>query len=183
MTATKLRYVLIAAILLTVGGFGAAGWWAQQVLAQKARETDHARIDADLSSLELQQLRRLKTQLEQQQEIIGRAQQIAATAEQYRYQDQVISDIQQYAGRYGIQISNFDFGAKAGSKSSDNTSNKTAFTITLRGPLAYDVFLKFLRDLEANLTKLQITSLTLAPDKNPTLISNPSISLEVFLKR
>lgn len=188
MTATKLRLVLIGLIAAMVAAFSFGGWLLLQQLEQTVRETDHARTDADMAATELQQLRRLKQQFDEQKDIIDRAKQIAASADQYRYQDQIINDISQYAKRYGLQISAFDFSA-AGSTASPGSqpavtgTKRTPFTITLKGPLAYSSFLKFLRDIEQNLTKIQVTSLALAPDKNPSNVTNPTISLEVYLKQ
>lgn len=182
MTATKLRYVLIALIVVLVAGFGAGAWWVQGMLADKVRETDHAKTDADLSATELQQLKQLDKQLEDQQDVVERAKQIAATSAQYQYQDQVIKDVSDYAARYGIQVNTFDFSTTNKNATAVNGAKKTPFTVTLRGPLSYTTFMSFLRDLEGNLTKIQVTSLTLAPDKDPNKITNPSLSCEVYLK-
>ncbi|HSE61352.1 MAG TPA: hypothetical protein VLA88_03580 [Candidatus Saccharimonadales bacterium] len=182
MTATKLRYMLIGLVVVLLASFGAGVWWVQGMLAEKVRETDHARTDADLSGTELQQLKQLKKQLEDQKDIVDRAKQIAATSAQYQYQDQVIKDVADYAARYGIQVNTFDFSTTNKNAAATNGAKKTPFTVSLKGPLAYVTFLNFLRDLEGNLTKIQVTSLTLAPDKDPNKISNPSLSCEVYLK-
>lgn len=180
MTAIKLRYILIALIIVMLGSFSAGIWWVQGLLAQNVRATDHAKIDAEVSATEVQQLKQLQKQLAQEQDIVERAKQIAASSEQYRYQDQVIKDVSDYAARYGISINTIDFTQTAGQQAAG--AKKTSFTITLKGPLAYITFMRFLRDIEQNLTKIQVTSLTLTPDKDPSSITNPSLSLEVFLK-
>jgi hypothetical protein len=184
MTATKLRWVLIGTLVLLLGAFGASAWWVQTILADSVRQTDHAQTDAEVAVSELNQLRNLQKQLIDEKDIAERAKQIAATTEQYRYQDQVISDISGYAARHGIGISAFDFSKATSAKPSEAAggAKKTPFTITLKGPLSYTTFLRFLQDLEKNLTRIQLTSLTLAPDKDPNNISNPNIGLEVYLK-
>jgi hypothetical protein len=185
VTATKLRCILICLIIVLLGGFTAGAWWVQGILAEKVQETDHAKTDADISSTELQQLKQLKKQVADEQDVVDRAKQIAATSAQYQYQDQVIKDVSDYAARYSIQVSTFDFSSasKPGANSTGpNGAKKTSFTVTLKGPVAFVTFMKFLRDLEDNLTKIQVTSLTLAPDKDPTNITNPTISCEVYLK-
>jgi hypothetical protein len=184
MTASRLRYVLIALIVLMLGGFVAGAWWVQGILAAKVSETDHAKIDAEISGTELQQLKLLQKQLADQKDVVDRAKQIAASSSQYQYQDQVIRDVSDYAARYKIVVNNFDFNAASQSKATETVGGlkKTTFTVTLKGPLSYTTFLRFLRDLESNLTKIQVTSLTLAPDKDPTSVSNPTLSLVVYLK-
>lgn len=182
MTATKLRYVLFGLITLMVAGFGVGAWWMQGVLAQSVQATDHAKIDADVSATELQQLKALQKQLSDEQDIVDRAKQIAASSDQYKYQDQIIKDVSDYARRYGVQISTFDFTTTTNNQAATAGARRTAFNVTLKGPVSYVTFMRFLRDIEKNLTKLQVTSLTLAPDKNPSNITNPALTLEVYLK-
>lgn len=184
MKATQLRYVLIALIVVMVIGFTAAAWWMQGLLASSVRTTEHAKIDADISQTELQQLKSLQKQLSDEQDIVGRAKDIAVSSEQYRYQDQVIKDVSDYAQRYGIQVNTFDFTTP--NTNAQATAAKgakiTAFNLTLKGPVKYVTFMRFLSNLETNLTKIQVTSLTLAPDRDPSNIANPTLSLQVYLK-
>ncbi len=184
MTATKLRLVLLGLIALLLIGFSTGAWWMQTLLADQVRQTDHIKIDADISTTELQQLKSLDKQLIGEQDIVSRAKQIAASTEQYRYQDQVVSDISDYAARYGIGVSTFDFSAAQSAKptAAVGGAKKTAFRLILRGPIPYITFLRFLQDVEKNLTKIQVTSLTLSPDKDPNNIAKPNLGLEVYLK-
>lgn len=184
MTATKLRWVLVGLILVLLSGFSAGAWWVQGILNDKVHQTDHTTIDAEISTTELQQLKALEKQLAGQQDIVNRAKEIAASTEQYHYQDQVVSDISDYAARYGIRVNTFDFSGAQSAKptTTPGGAKKTAFRLSLRGPIPYITFLRFLQDVEKNLTKIQVTSLTLSPDKDPNNIANPSLGLEVFLK-
>lgn len=181
MTATKLRFVLLGLIVILVGAFGAGAWWVQGLLASNVAATERAKVDAEASASELQQLKSLQKQLAEDQDIVERAKQIAASSDQYRYQDQIIKDVSDYAARHGIQINTFDFTPPAANQKAAD-AKKTSFNLTLKGPIAYTTFMRFLQDIEKNLTKIQVTSLTLTPDKDPNKISNPSLSLEVFLK-
>lgn len=185
MTASRLRLVLIGCIVIMVVGFGAGGWWVQQLLAEKVRDTDHTRIEAEVAQTELQQLRRLSQQIAEQKDVVERAKQIAGTNAQFGYQDQVINDITSYANRHGIQIGVIDFGAaNTVSKTAEvNGAKKTSFNVSLRGPLPYESYLRFMQDLENNLTKIQVISMTLSPDKNPKNVTNPTINLEVYIKK
>lgn len=185
MNATKLRYVLGGIIGLLVIIIIAGIWFLQSFLNQQVLTTDHAKIDADISQQEALKLRKLQTEMAGMKDIIARTKQIAATTEQYGFQDQVISDLSTYAGRNGIRINSFDFSQTApGSKPGTAPSGKTTFLVSLRSPVKYESFLKFVRDIEQNLTKIQVTSLTLSPDpKDTSLIQNPTLGLEVFLKK
>lgn len=188
MNASRMRIVLSIGLCLLLAGLAFAGWWVQGLLEAQVAKTDHARIDAEVSQLDLDKLRRLEAQLIEQKDVVERAAQIAATADNYQYQDQVVNDLEAYAQRHGITISSFDFatsGAQAGGKSSAPAgTTRTPFGIALVGPLGYDRFMSFLRDIENNLTKLQVASLSLTPTaENPQMISNTSLSLVVYLKK
>lgn len=182
MTATKLRYILIGLIALMVIGFSVGGWWLQGVLASQVTQTDHAKADAEVADTELQQLKSLQKQFAGEQDVINRAQQIAASSSQYQYQDQVVKDISDYANRYGITVTTIDFSSTTKSTQTVAGAKNTPFTVSLKGPIAYTTFMRFLHDIEQNLTKIQVTSLTLAPDKDPNNITNPSLGLAVFIK-
>lgn len=179
-----MRWVLVGVIVTLLAGFGFGAWWLQGVLAESVKATDRFKIDAEISTSELQQLKNLQLLLADEQDVIERTKQIAASTAQYRYQDQVISDLAGYARRRGIQISAFDFSGAAKAKQTElvGGAKRTPFSITLKGPLQYTTFLRFLQDIEKNLTKIQVTSLTLSPDKDPNKIANPSLGMDVYIK-
>ncbi len=185
MTAQRLRLFLVVGFVVLLVGCGFGVWWLQGLLAQKAGEADHARIDAAVAEQKLEELKRLQGLLEKQKDVVARADQIAATAQAYQYQDQVIQDINVYAARHGITVSTYDFSSAApsGSKAPDGTT-LTPFSVTLKGSIPFVTFMAFLSDLENNLTKIQVSSLNLAPNaKNPQLIDNPTLSSAVYLKK
>jgi hypothetical protein len=187
MNALKLRIILCIGLLILVAALGTGVWWLQGVLAERVASTDRAKTDSEVAQLNLERLGKLQIQLQQQKDIVERADQIAATADNYQYQDQVVSDLENYANRHGIGIDNFDFSAASNKASSANSpagTTRTPFTVSLRGPLQFDTFMSFLRDIENNLTKLQVSSLSLTPSQdNPKMVNNPSLSLVVYLKK
>lgn len=186
LNAVNLKIILIILFVLLLGAVGAGTWWLKGVLHEFVLAKDHAQIDSELSALELEKLRFLQNELAEKSEIVDRANQIAASADNYRYQDQVINDVEVYAKRNGIVISGFTFGGE----SSQNQNQKapagtrlTPFSLTLSGPIEFTKFMQFLRDIENNLTKIQVTSLTLAPDpENLQMVTNPSLGLVVYLR-
>lgn len=184
MNAIKLRNILLIVVFLLVASMVAGTWELQRLLAEQVKLTDHAKIDADLSQLEQQKLQKLQIDLANKKDIISRTRQIAATSGQYQYQDQVIRDLTAYATRQGIAISSFDFGAQAATGSKTTPVDKTTFTVNLQTPLRFDQFLNFLRSIESNATKLQVNSISLAPDpRAPGQVLNPTIGIGVYLKK
>lgn len=187
MNALVLRMVLIAGLVLLVGGIGVGTWWVHDQLAAQAVKTAHAKTDAELVQLDLEKLSQIQRQLEEQKDVVERADQIAASADNYKYQDQVVSDLEAYARRHNIQITGFDFSKATapGQKATGPAgTTRTPFSLSLKGPVSFDVFMNFLRDIENNLTKIQVSSLSLTPTQDdPKQVSNPSLSLTVYLKK
>jgi hypothetical protein len=179
MSATRLRLLLSAAVVLLAGLTVTSIWVSQRFLTDQVRQTDHAKIDADLQEQNLAKLTKLQEELKQQATIIERAKQIAAESTSYAYQDQVIADLTTYAAKSGVGVASIDF-----EQTKSAPQNKTSLTLILRSPVAYINFLNFIYQIEQNLTKLQVTSIALAPDpKDTNKLLNPSIKLEVFLKK
>lgn len=185
LTASRLRIVLIVLLVLIIIGLCAGAWWLQTMLAKSVVTENHAQIDSELSAQEVERLQLLQRQLADQKNIVERADQIAATANNYQYQDQVVKDLESYAARNGVTIGSFDFSTQAPQNAQAPAGTTlTPFTVTLRGPLEFSRFMKFLSDIENNLTKIQVNSLTLAPDTtNPNFVTNPVLGLMVYLKK
>jgi len=77
----------------------------------------------------------------------------------------------------------FDFPTTTKTNTSSTGLKSIAATITLRNPVPYRNYLTFLKLIEQNLTKMQITDVSIVPDKDdPNLINNPVIGLEVYIK-
>lgn len=160
---------------------------AQHIMGQKALATDHARIDAELAQEELVRLQQLKTNLAEDKTTIDKTARIVAESQQYEYQDQVVNDINTYAKKYGIDILSFDFGAKPGiapnSTTGGSTQQKSIVQVQLNDGIPYDSFLKFLKSIEENITKMQLTGIALQPNpNNPSLVQGSIIEIEVFLR-
>lgn len=186
LTAANVRILLIVSLMLFVVGLGFGAWWLQEMLVKNAVAEDRAQIDSQISSQEVERLQQLQKELAAQQDVVERAGQIASTANNYQYQDQVVSDLKSYAQRNGIPIGSFDFGTSqtaTGTPAPAGTT-LTPFSVTLTGSIEFAKFMQFLSDIENNLTKLQVSSLTLSPDaKDPKFVTNPVLGLVVFLKK
>lgn len=61
--------------------------------------------------------------------------------------------------------------------------NSTTVTVTLGDKVSYQNFLNLLKLLEQNVTRMQVTNVTLTPDnQNPDIIVNPNIAVIVYIK-
>jgi len=198
MNARKLRWVLLASLIL-LAVFNVVGFsLLSNLLAGKARAADHALIDADIARSDTEHLQKLQKQLADSADIVTKAKQIVGSQTDYKYQDQVISDLNKLAQTYGIKISGYSFPATGTAPTSTTPTKpggiKTVLpkgvkqvlvTINISGSVQYESYLKFLRSLELNLTRLQVTGVDLTP--NPTAgsgyVTNPSISIQMYVRQ
>jgi len=177
LTATSLRLALsvsLFAIALLAGGLF---YFADGQLHGVAVNVSHALVDASTSQNNVQALQQIERQLADDKDVIARAKSIVADSQSYQYQDQIVGDLNKYAGKSGITITNIDF-SNGSSTSSAPATNKTQTTspqaaapsgvkttsvsVTLENPVGYQNFLKFLRYIEDNLTKMQVQKISLS---------------------
>lgn len=183
LNASTLRWILIGIILLLVGGgiFGAMNM--QGVLVKQMDATNKIKIDAENSTSNLARAQLLKTYLETHKDDVDKTASIVADTVSYRYQDQVVQDITRYAQMSGLVILGFDFPVSRTTKPATSGLKPIVASITLDNPVNFRNYLAFIKLIEQNLTKMQITDITITPDKdNPNLINNPVIGLEVYIK-
>lgn len=187
MTAKLLTKILIASlVLLVIGAFGsfyAFSW----ILSKTVQATDHAKIDAELSRNNIDRLKKLQVDLTNKKDIVLRAQNIVAQSTTYQYQDQIVADLNAYADRAGVSVVGYDFKATVATKPSTTQApsgvKTTAASVTLNGPMEFERLLKFLKAIEQNLTKMQVSSVGISrDDKNPSLVNSPTIGLEIYVR-
>ncbi len=183
LNAASLQYVLIAAIILCITGIVGIFIMAQSILVEKAISTDHAKIDAELSQDEIIRLQRLRSSLKDEKATIDKTAKIVAESQQYTYQDQVINDITAFAAQTGVKITGFDFSKKPTATTDKSLPQKTIVTVTTDKSIDYTALLRFIKLIERNITKMQLTGLSIRPDmQNPAVVLGPIIELEVYLR-
>lgn len=184
LTSKTVSWLLIGSIALLVIGAGLGSWLMQSALATQVAETDHAKIDADLSRTELQRSKSLQSYLDNNKAAIDKASAVVSDTKTYQYQNQVVNDLETYASKAGVTILGFTFPVDTTSAKPDSTGLKSvSASITLQTPLSYTSYLRFLKYIEQNITKMQITDLTLAPDPDDAnTIKDTAITLKVYVR-
>lgn len=186
MNAIKLRNFLLAGIGLVIIMIGVTIYYASTFLHDETTKSVHTEIDAEVSAHDLDRLKSLQKILDADQDSVHKAEQIVAATQQYQYQDQIINDINSYAQQTGVEITAYNFGATgqpAAAQSKVAGVKTISASITLKSPLPFDNYLRFLKAIEQNLTKMQISGINITPD--PTDINgvvNPSIGLIVYVR-
>lgn len=185
-----LQYSFIGLGILMIVGIAGIVFMAQKFMSEQALSTDHYRTDAELAQEELVRLQQLKTTLASDKEAIDKTARIVAESQQYEFQDQVVKDVTSYADKYGIEILSIDFGTKPGSapqgaaaSTGSAAQQKTIVSLQLGNNIPYDSFLRFIKAIENNITKMQLTGIAIQPNiTDPKQILGPTIELEVFLR-
>lgn len=193
LNAVLLSRLLMGLIALLVVLAGVGYYYGSEFLRQTVIQTSHIKTDASLSESNIAKLKKLETELEDKKEVVARTTQIISESSEYQYQDQIVRDINAYASRAGVKVIGYDFG-DGGKKIQRPTANKKQpivikgvttlnATLTLATPIKYDNFLKFLKAIEQNLTKMQVTGVNMSPDtQDSNSISNPSVGLQIYVK-
>lgn len=189
ITPITLRIILFVSMFAIVGVFIAALMLGYKVISNFSNETKQIAAQADASNMSFNQLVQTKKLLEQNKDVVERASQIVSESQSYVYQDQIISDLNQYAGSAGVVITNITFGTTETSSSATvapPTTGATATpapsavggatatpgapagvkstnaTITIKNPVGYSNMLNFLHLVEQSLFKMKISQISLS---------------------
>lgn len=206
LTAVSMRYLLIGTLIATLAVMGAGVYFAYSFLSGVAKDVAEVQSKANSTDAELQYINQLEKKLAEYSTARERASQIVAESQSYRYQDQVIQDLTQYANRAGLQITSFNFQSTAGSPESGtpapsqepaaadggttqpgapapaNNIQSTVVSVQLGGPVPYRNLLHFVHLVEENLTRMQITELSLSPGDSGDTVSAQTLNIEVYLR-
>lgn len=190
--AITVSWALICILLLLAVGIGFGFTYAVSVLKQQALATNHAKIDNELAESEIAKLKTLSSYLENNQETVKRASEVVAESRAYTYQNQVIADLNSYASRSDVRIVGIDFPDVSKQNQRQQTKNSGAtiagvkripVVVRMDQSVRYSNLIRLVKLIEQNLTKIQITSVTMAPDpKAPGSMTSPTINIEVFIQ-
>ena len=144
-----LRTLLIFIFVIVILGGAGAFYVGLGILRDHATEVNHRLVDADASGKQVEGLQVLKAQLAQSSLLVTKADQLFSTQDTYR--SRALSDIKNYADNAGLSIESTNF---------DDTRSQTV-VVTLASPLSYKKLITFLANVESNLPKMQVSSLSL----------------------
>lgn len=190
LTASRLRLILSVSLFAIVAVAALLASLAYSELKKVAVEVSHTAADASASQNNLQNLLRIQQKLTTDQAVIARTNSIVADSRSYQYQDQIIADLKDYASKANISITNIDFSADKTSSSPSPRApvapapsgvKSTHVAITLKNPIDYNDLLRFLNSIEQNLTKMQVSKISLSKSAGNS-ISSEVLTIEVYIK-
>lgn len=149
-TPKSLTGVLAFLLVVLIAAIGASFYLGLQMVREYSVEVNHRLIDAEASGNQIQELQLLKGELSQSDSLITKANQLFATPS--TYQSVVLADLSNYANASGVSIAGTTYG--------DPSSGAYTVTVTLNQPVSYSGLIQFLSNIESNLPKLQVDSIT-----------------------
>lgn len=192
--ATTLRLILGTVLALILGGMAGGFYWFYGALKSVADETATVQTEAAATDSELQRLKALEQELKKYSAIMEKSQQIVAESQSYQYQNQIISDLTNYAGRAGLSITGFNFQDQSSSQSSSQSSDQSAspstntsglktiqVSVQLGEGTKYQNLLHFMHLIEQNLTRMQISNVSIAKGEDGN-ISTQALNIEVYVR-
>lgn len=178
--ALLFNWVMTGILVLLIIGAGFGIFFAQSLLSQYVIGADHVEIDAEVIEEDIRNAKRLTSELDKNSDNIRRAAKIVAEAKTYQFQDQIVQDINSYASAARITVLGIEFQPTA-QKTDPKSLNLVTADIILLTPVPYTDYLKFIRLIEGNLTKMQITQLDITADlNNKGKITAPILKLQVY---
>lgn len=204
LTPVKLRLILsIALLLLAIIGTGLF-MFGYGKLGEFAAQAQQTATDASASNSSLQDLIATKKTLEQNSDAIDRAEKLVAESKLYSYQDQIITDINQFAAEAGLSISNINFteattattAAPATTPAPTEGTPATAgappagiksmtATVALKNPTDYSKILSFLNLIEQSLFRMQVSQVGLSKasaDAGSNQVTSDTLTIEVYIR-
>lgn len=195
----KLRTILLIGIALIIVVTGVGFWFFRAGLAEYAQKVVIDRQTANTSSKDLSALQRLKTQLEEDSVAVNRAEKIVAETKYYKYQNQIIEDINTYAKASKITVQGYAFDAGSANTTTPATGATTAVppvavvagapkttsvSVNIQSPVNYKAFLQFVHAIEINLTKMQLSGISISKpeDSNVNNVNVSPLTIEVYIQ-
>lgn len=193
LTPQNLQYILgfacIALLAVAVYGF----YFLQDKTTQQAKDTDRAKIEAESIESDLLALKSLRAYFNDpiNDAQVKKTQAVVGESFQYNFQNQVVEDLTRYATMSNISIKEFVFETKKDAKVTaaptekviPGLPKKTLVSVRVGSGTSYESFIKFLKYIERNTTKMQLSNVGLQPDdKVKDAIKETSVGLEVYLR-
>jgi len=160
MKPSALQKLLTTFIIIALAASGGGFYYAQSKLSETAAQVKTTRTELAISDNLTNEV--LRSQVATASISSEKALALKLSAEEY--QEQLTSDVKAYARNNSINVSNYSFAAN--STDASTTANASSMTITLSNPVNFNDLMKFLKSIETNIPKIQITNLKITHNTN-----------------
>lgn len=220
MSASLVEKFLILAVVVIFCATVAVYYFLSSFAKSQAVAANHSMITAQSSQKDIESLQKSYEWIQNNPNVVKKTGQIVADASEYKYQNQVIKDIESFAKQVGLNITKYTFsessttetatgsGSSSAPPASESSGSSVAATnapapaaggATAGGPPAglvattidigfdeevpYTRALQFIKKIEQNVTRMQITSLSLAPVEDDPSKVTLSMTISIFINK
>lgn len=193
LNASIARIVLSLLLLIILSAMIGLVIFAYSFLSKTSEEVGKMQTEAIAVDAKIQSLLASKSQLDRNSDTVKKAKNIVSESKLYQYQNQIIQDLNTYADRAGIPIKSFSFQNEPTTSAKTATSSKqtstspagvksTFVSIQLGDHIDYTKFLHFLSLIEKNVTRMQLSGVSISRGVNNHEISIQSLEVKVYTR-
>ena len=193
LNASIARIVLSLLLLIILSAMVGLVIFAYSFLSKTSEEVGKMQTEAIAVDAKIQSLLASKSQLDRNSDTVKKAKNIVSESKLYQYQNQIIKDLNTYADRAGIPIKSFSFQNEPTTSAKTATSSKrtpaspagvksTFVSIQLGDHIDYTKFLHFLSLIEKNVTRMQLSGVSISRGANNHEISIQSLEVKVYTR-
>ena len=193
LNASIARIVLSLLLLIILSAMVGLVIFAYSFLSKTSEEVGKMQTEATAVDAKIQSLLASKSQLDRNSDTVKKAKNIVSESKLYQYQNQIIQDLNTYADRAGIPIKSFTFQNESTTSAKTAASSKqtsvspagvksTFVSIQLGDHIDYTKFLHFLSLIEKNVTRMQLSGVSISRGANNHEISIQSLEVKVYTR-
>lgn len=193
INASIARIILSLLLLIILSAMVGLVIFAYSFLSKTSEEVGKMQTEATAVDAKIQSLLASKSQLDRNSDTVKKAKNIVSESKLYQYQNQIIQDLNTYADRAGIPIKSFSFQNESTTSAKTATSSKqtstspagvksTFVSIQLGDHIDYTKFLHFLSLIEKNVTRMQLSGVSISRGANNHEISIQSLEVKVYTR-
>ncbi len=189
MNATKLRATLGTVVVLMIIVIGVGFYFTQDFLSKQAADVNSIVVKSTAGNGNSESVIELQKAIKDMQPAVEKANAILTPSASYT--EQIISDLNKIAARAGVTIADYSFADTTAGNAATTAPQPTNIsgvqiktaTVTIANPVQYSSLLTFIKLIETNLPKMQISGITVAKDTSSggTVTVQP-LTVEVYTR-
>jgi Tfp pilus assembly protein PilO len=185
MTPSKLNLLLKVGLGLTIVCAGLGLYMADSRLAHVAKETSRLKAEVEVQQKQLTIYEATRTKIEDLSYVDDLADKVLPSTQD---QSLVVAEVSQFAVRSNLSVAQISFTEQPSTAkkpaSAPGGVTVTPLTVQLKAGARYDDLLNFLKQVEQNRRKMQVSDINLSPDaKDRTKLSQVTVVLNLYSKK
>jgi Tfp pilus assembly protein PilO len=185
MTPVRLNMILKIGLGLTVIGAILGLYMADSKLSQVAKETSRLKAEVEVQQKQITIYETTKNKIEDLSFVDDLADKVLPSTQD---QSLVVAEVSQFAVRSNLSVAQISFTEQPSTAkkpaSAPGGVTVTPLTVQLKAGARYDDLLNFLKQIEQNRRKMQVSDINLSPDaKDRTKLSQVTVVLNLYSKK